>query len=225
MSAQSGYEVKGFVLDQVGPIVGATVVEQGTSNGTSTGLDGEYKFSVSGAEAIVEISCIGYKTQTFKASQVPQRLTLDEDALFLDDVVVIGYGTVKKEDMTGSIVAIKSDELSRGAVVSTQDMLKGKIPGLHIIPGDGGPGSGSTIRIRGAASLNASNNPLIVIDGVPIADNGGQGMSNPLDMLNPNDIDSFTVLKDASSAAIYGSRGANGVIIVTTKTGAHPMVS
>ncbi len=206
VSAQSGYEVKGFVLDQVGPIVGATVVEQGTSNGTSTGLDGEYKFSVSGAEAIVEISCIGYKTQTFKASQVPQRLTLDEDALFLDDVVVIGYGTVKKEDMTGSIVAIKSDELSRGAVVSTQDMLKGKVPGLHIIPGDGGPGSGSTIRIRGAASLNASNNPLIVIDGVPIADNGGQGMSNPLDMLNPNDIDSFTVLKDASSAAIYGSR-------------------
>lgn len=227
MSAQSGYEVKGFVLDQVGPIVGATVVEQGTSNGTSTGLDGEYKFSVSGAEAIVEISCIGYKTQTFKASQVPQRLTLDEDALFLDDVVVIGYGTVKKEDMTGSIVAIKSDELSRGAVVSTQDMLKGKVPGLHIIPGDGGPGSGSTIRIRGAASLNASNNPLIVIDGVPIADNGGQGMSNPLDMLNPNDIDSFTVLKDASSAAIYGSRASNGVIIITTKRGltSRPTVS
>ncbi len=227
VSAQSGYEVKGFVLDQVGPIVGATVVEQGTSNGTSTGLDGEYKFSVSGAEAIVEISCIGYKTQTFKASQVPQRLTLDEDALFLDDVVVIGYGTVKKEDMTGSIVAIKSDELSRGAVVSTQDMLKGKVPGLHIIPGDGGPGSGSTIRIRGAASLNASNNPLIVIDGVPIADNGGQGMSNPLDMLNPNDIDSFTVLKDASSAAIYGSRASNGVIIITTKRGltSRPTVS
>lgn len=96
VSAQSGYEVKGFVLDQVGPIVGATVVEQGTSNGTSTGLDGEYEFSVSDAEAIVEISCIGYKTQTFKASQVPQRLTLDEDALFLDDVVVIGYGTVKR---------------------------------------------------------------------------------------------------------------------------------
>ena len=227
VSAQSGYEVKGFVLDQVGPIVGATVVEQGTSNGTSTGLDGEYEFSVSDAEAIVEISCIGYKTQTFKASQVPQRLTLDEDALFLDDVVVIGYGTVKKEDMTGSIVAVKSDELSRGAVVSTQDMLKGKVPGLHIIPGDGGPGSGSTIRIRGAASLNASNNPLIVIDGVPIADNGGQGMSNPLDMLNPNDIDSFTVLKDASSAAIYGSRASNGVIIITTKRGltSRPAVS
>lgn len=217
--AQSGYEVKGVVVDQLGPVIGATVIEQGTSNGTSTGLDGDYVLKVSSADAIVEISCIGYTSLTFKASEVPARVVLGEDALFLDDVVVIGYGTVKKNDMTGSIVAVKADEISRGAIVSTQDMLKGKIPGLHIIPGDGGPGSGSTIRIRGAASLNASNNPLIVIDGVPIADNAGTGMSNPLDMLNPNDIESFTVLKDASSAAIYGSRASNGVIIITTKKG------
>ena len=225
--AQGGYEVKGVVVDAIGPVIGATVIEQGTTNGTSTGLDGDYVLTVSSADAVVEISCIGYASQTFVASQVPATVTLGEDTQFLDEVVVIGYGTVKKEDMTGSITAIKSEELNRGAMVNTQDMLKGKVPGLHIIPGDGGPGSGSTIRIRGAASLNASNDPLIVIDGVPIAREGGFGMSNPLDMINPNDIESFTVLKDASSAAIYGSRASNGVILITTKKGkgSKPQVS
>ena len=217
--AQGGYEVKGVVVDAIGPIIGATVIEQGTTNGASTGLDGDYVLTVSSANAVVEISCIGYATQTFPASAVPAVITLSEDTTFLDEVVVIGYGSVKKEDMTGSVTAIKSEELNRGAMVSTQDMLKGKVPGLLITPGDGGPGSGSTIRIRGAASLNASNDPLIVIDGVPIAREGGYGMSNPLDMINPNDIESFTVLKDASSAAIYGSRASNGVILITTKKG------
>ena len=225
--AQGGYEVKGVVVDAIGPVIGATVIEQGTTNGTSTGLDGDYVLTVSSANAVVEISCIGYATQTFVASQLPKTVTLSEDTTFLDEVVVIGYGTVKKEDMTGSITAIKSEELNRGAMVSTQDMLKGKVPGLLITPGDGGPGSGSTIRIRGAASLNASNDPLIVIDGVPIAREGGYGMSNPLDMINPNDIESFTVLKDASSAAIYGSRASNGVILITTKKGktSRPQIS
>ncbi len=217
--AQSGYEVKGVVVDAIGPIIGATVIEQGTTNGVSTGLDGDYVLTVSSADAVVEISCIGYASQQFVASQVPATITLSEDTQFLDEVVVIGYGTVKKEDMTGSITAIKNEELNRGAMVNTQDMLKGKVPGLHIIPGDGGPGSGSTIRIRGAASLNASNDPLIVIDGVPISSGSGAGMSNPLDLINPNDIESFTVLKDASSAAIYGSRASNGVIMITTKKG------
>ena len=227
VSAQGGYEVKGVIQDQLGPVIGATIMEQGTSNGTSSSLDGDFTLSVSGPDAMVEISCIGYRTVTFKASGVPSVITLEEDTLFLDDVVVIGYGTVKKEDMTGSVVAIKSEELNRGAVVSTQDMLKGKVPGLQIIPGDGGPGSGSTIRIRGAASLNASNDPLIVIDGVPIAADGGAGMANPLETINPNDIESFTVLKDASSAAIYGSRASKGVIIITTKRGkgGRPQVS
>ncbi len=217
--AQGGYEVKGVVVDAIGPIIGATVIEQGTANGTSTGLDGDYVLTVSSADAVVEISCIGYASQQFVASQVPATITLGEDTEFLDEVVVIGYGTVKKEDMTGSITAIKSEELNRGAMVNTQDMLKGKVPGLHIIPGDGGPGSGSTIRIRGAASLNASNDPLIVIDCVPVSSGSGAGMSNPLDLINPNDIESFTVLKDASSAAIYGSRASNGVIMITTKKG------
>ena len=226
-AAQDAYVVKGVIQDQIGPVIGATVMEQGTTNGASTGLDGDYTIAVSGPDAMLEFSCIGYKTQIFKASEVPATVMLEEDTFFLDDVVVIGYGTVKKEDMTGSIVAIKTEELNRGAVVSTQDMLKGKVPGLQIIPGDGGPGSGSTIRIRGAASLNASNDPLIVIDGVPIAADGGAGMANPLETINPNDIESFTVLKDASSAAIYGSRASNGVIIITTKRGkgGRPQVS
>ena len=225
--AQGNYEVKGVVVDAVGPVIGATVVEKGTSNGTSTGLDGDYVLNVSSADALVEISCIGYATQTFVASQLPKTVTLTEDTTFLDEVVVIGYGSVKKEDMTGSVTAIKSEELNRGAMVNTQEMLKGKVPGLHVIPGDGGPGSGSTIRIRGAASLRASNDPLIIIDGVPVSTGAGAGMSNPLDMINPNDIESFTVLKDASSAAIYGSRASNGVIMITTKKGkgAKPQVS
>ena len=191
VSAQGGYEVKGIGVDALGPVIGATVIEKGTVNGVSTGLDGDYILMVASADALVEISCIGYATQTFVASQVPATVTLGEDTQFLDEVVVIGYGSVKKEDMTGSITAIKADEVNRGAVVSTQDMLKGKVSGLYVMPGDGGPGSGSTIRIRGAASLNASKDPLIVIDGVPIASGAGSGMSNPLETINPNDIESF----------------------------------
>ena len=155
--AQGGYQVKGVVVDAAGPVIGATVIEQGTTNGTSTGLDGDYVLTVKSADAMVEISCIGYASQVFKASEVPSTITLAEDAEFLDDVVVIGYGTVKKNDMTGSVTAIKTEELNRGAIVSTQDMLKGKVAGLQVIPGDGRPGGGSTIRVRGAASLNASN--------------------------------------------------------------------
>lgn len=217
--AQGKYQVKGVVEDAMGPVIGATVLEVGTANGVSTGLDGDYILTVSSADATVEISCIGYATQTFKASAVPARVVLTEDTNFLDEVVVIGYGTVKKSDMTGSVTAIKNEEINRGAIVSTQDMLKGKVAGLQVVPGSGEPGSGSTIRIRGAASLNASNNPLVVIDGVPIAEGAGKGMSNPLESINPNDIESFTVLKDASSAAIYGSRASNGVIMITTKKG------
>ena len=217
--AQGGYTVQGTVNDQLGPVIGAAVVEQGTSNGTSTGIDGGYSLTVTGPSAMVEISCIGYVSQTFEAAAVPDVVVLKEDSEYLDEVVVIGYGTVRKDDVTGSVAAVKADDINRGTVVNTQDMLKGKVPGLLVTPGDGGPGSGSRIRIRGSASLNASNDPLIVIDGVPIAQGAGGSMSNPLDLLNPNDIESFTVLKDASSAAIYGSRASNGVILITTKKG------
>ena len=218
-SLYAGYEVSGTVTDEVGPVSGATVVEKGTYNGTITDTDGRYTLVVSGPAAEVEVSCIGYASQTYEAASVPRVIVLREDAEFLDEVVVIGYGKVKKDDLTGSISAIKAEDINRGAVVSPQDMLKGKIAGVLITPGDGGPGSGSRIRIRGSASLNASNDPLIVIDGVPIAQGAGGAMSNPLDLLNPNDIESFTILKDASSAAIYGSRASNGVIIITTKKG------
>ena len=217
--AQDGYAVTGKIVDEYGPVIGTTVIEQGTATGTMTDVDGNFSLLVSGPEAQVEISCMGYAPQVFKASQVPGTITLKEDAQFLDEVVVIGYGTVKKDDMTGSITAIKAEELNRGAVVNTQDMLKGKVAGVLVTPGDGGPGSGSRIRIRGSASLNASNDPLIVIDGVPIAQGAGGAMSNPLDLLNPDDIESFTILKDASASAIYGSRASNGVIIITTKKG------
>ena len=217
----AGYEVKGVVVDDSGmPVLGATVIERGTANGVSTDVDGSYVIRTAGPESVVEISYVGYKTVSLVASSSSlAHVSLEVDAMGIDDVVVIGYGTVKKNDMTGSVVAIKAEEFNRGAVVSAQDMLKGKIPGVHIIPGDGGPGSSSTIRVRGAASLNASNDPLIVIDGVPIAVDGGKGMGNPLETINPNDIESFTVLKDASAAAIYGSRASNGVILVTTKKG------
>ena len=217
--AQGGYEVKGVVVDAIGPVIGATVIEQGTTNGTATGLDGDYVLTVSSADAVVEISCIGYATQTFVASQLPKTVTLAEDQLFLDDVVVIGYGTVKKEDMTGSVVAIEAEEINRGAVTSPSSMLVGKVSGLHITPANGQPGASSTIRIRGAASLTATNDPLIVIDGVPVTGDGGAGMGDPLATVNPNDIESYSVLKDASATAIYGSRASNGVIIITTKKG------
>ena len=225
--AQGGYTVKGVVEDELGPVAGATVMEQGTQNGTTTGLDGDFSLKVSGPDSPVEISCVGYVSQTYPASKVPQKVVLKEDSEYLDEVVVIGYGTAKKDDMTGSVAAIKAEDLNRGAVVNTQDMIKGKVPGVLVTPGDGGPGSGSRIRVRGSASLNASNDPLIVIDGVPIAQGAGGAMSNPLDLLNPNDIESFSVLKDASAAAIYGSRASNGVILITTKkgTGTSPKVS
>ena len=225
--AQGGYTVSGTVTDDLGPVIGATIIEQGTSNGTTTGPDGGFSLTVSGPSSPVVISCIGYESQIFEASALPSTITMKEDSEYLDEAVVVGYGTVRKDDMTGSVAAVKADEINRGAVTSTQDMLKGKIAGVLVTPGDGGPGSGSRIRIRGAASLNASNDPLIIIDGVPIANGAGGGMSNPLDLLNPNDIESFSVLKDASAAAIYGSRASNGVIIITTKkgSGSRPQVT
>lgn len=247
LSAQSRYEVQGVVLDQNGPVAGAAVLEigqtngaakapngskangeyNGAVNGTITDGEGQFRLMVESPDSYVEITCIGYATQVYQASRLPQQIILQEDAQYLDEVVVIGYGTVRKDDMTGSVAAIKAEDLNRGAVVSTQDLLKGKVAGLLVTPGDGGPGSGSRIRIRGAASLNASNDPLIVIDGVPIAQGAGGAMSNPLDLLNPNDIESFSVLKDASAAAIYGSRASNGVILITTKkgTGSKPQVT
>lgn len=217
--AQGGYQVKGVVVDQAGPVIGATVLEQGTANGANTGLDGDFVLTVSNANAVITVSCIGYASQTYKASELPGKILLVEDTEFLDDVVVIGYGTVKKEDMTGSVATVKADELNKGMVTTPADLLKGKSAGVVITPGSGQPGSGATIRIRGGASLNATNDPLIIIDGLPVSNGSISGMSDPLSSINPNDIESFSVLKDASATAIYGSRASNGVIVITTKKG------
>ena len=218
-SAQGGYQVKGVVLDAQGPVIGATVLEQGTANGTVTGVDGDYALKVSSADAMVEISCIGYTTVSFKASEVPSVVTIVEDSEFLDEVVVIGYGTVKKSDMTGSVSAVKADQLNKGIASSPTSLLQGKSAGVVVTAGDGAPGSSNTIRIRGGSSLKANNDPLIVVDGLPISEVGISGVSDALSSINPSDIETFTVLKDASATAIYGSRASNGVIIITTKKG------
>ncbi len=211
-------QVKGHVKDDTGePVMGATVRIIGQEGGTTTDFDGN--FSISAPEGSqLTISFMGFATQTVPARPVVN-VTLAEDTKLLEDVVVIGYGTVKKHDLTGAVTAIKPDEKNHGLVVNAQDMIQGKIAGVNVTSGGGTPGGGADIRIRGGSSLNASNNPLIVIDGLAMDDQGVKGLANPLSMVNPQDIESFTVLKDASATAIYGSRGSNGVIIITTKKG------
>ena len=220
--AQSGkYEVKGVVVDATGtPVIGATVLEQGTTNGITTDVNGQFVLMVNNEQSIVSVSFIGYVTKTLAANSTElQRVVLEEDSAMIDDVVVIGYGTVKKDDLTGSISTVKADQTNKGLATSPTDLLRGKSAGVVITTGDGAPGSAAQIRIRGGSSLNASNDPLVVVDGLPISNSGISGTSNALASINPADIESFTVLKDASATAIYGSRASNGVIIITTKKG------
>lgn len=208
-----GYQVKGIVVDPLGPVFGATVLEQGTSNGVSTGLDGDYAFTVSGPEAIVEVSCIGYATQTFKASEVPATITLSDDTTFLDEVVVIGYGSQKKKEVTGSVASIKSEDFNAGVKTNPMGLLQGKVAGLNIIKTTSDPTStGYNIQIRGFSTLDkgAGTSPLFIVDGVPVSN---------IDNISSDEIASMDVLKDGSAAAIYGTRGTNGVIIITTKRG------
>ena len=217
--AMAQMSARGVVLDasNAEPIIGASVVEVGTTNGTVTDFDGNFDLTVApGAQ--LEFSYMGYKTQVF-AAQAMMNVKLAEDVEQLEEVVVVGYGTVKKNDATGSVTAIKPDEMNKGLVTNAQDMLSGKVAGVQITSDGGAPGAGATIRIRGGSSLSASNSPLIVIDGLAMDNNGIQGVSNPLSLVNPSDIETFTVLKDASATAIYGSRASNGVIIITTKKG------
>ena len=219
--AQSKYEVKGVVVDTTGtPVIGASVVEQGTTNGVTTDVNGQYMLRVNSSESIVVISFIGYQTQSLVASSsVLSNVVLEEDSEMIDDVVVIGYGVVKKNDLTGSVSTVKADQTNKGLATSPTDLLRGKSAGVVITSGDGAPGSAAQIRIRGGSSLNASNDPLVVVDGLPISNSGISGVGNALASINPSDIESFTVLKDASATAIYGSRASNGVIIITTKKG------
>lgn len=202
------------------PLPGVTIVIENTSVGTISDVDGNFSINAAPGQSLI-FSFIGYKAQTVMvgASNVIN-VTLNIDNENIDEVVVIGYGTVKKEDATGSVVAINSKDFNKGSITSAQDLLVGKSAGVVITTAGGAPGSGSTIRIRGGSSLNASNDPLIIIDGIPIDNSNINGSSNFLSFVNPNDIETFTVLKDASAAAIYGSRASNGVIIITTKKGA-----
>lgn len=220
--AQSGrYEVKGVVVDATGtPVIGASVVEQGTTNGITTDLNGQFVLNVNSSESVVVVSFIGFETQALAAnSELLQRVVLVEDSAMIDDVVVIGYGVVKKNDLTGSVSTVKADQTNKGLATSPTDLLRGKSAGVVITSGDGAPGSAAQIRIRGGSSLNASNDPLVVVDGLPISNSSISGVGNALASINPSDIESFTVLKDASATAIYGSRASNGVIIITTKKG------
>lgn len=201
------------------PLPGVTIVVKGTTIGTITNFDGDYSLMAETGQTLA-FSYIGYTAQELVVSDGNMiNIQLVQSIENLEEVVVIGYGTVKKEDATGSVTAISAEDFNRGNITSPQDLLVGKSSGVVITTAGGAPGSGSTIRIRGGSSLNASNDPLIIIDGIPIDNNNISGSSNFLSFVNPNDIESFNILKDASATAIYGSRASNGVIIINTKKG------
>lgn len=215
--------VNGQVKDATGEaVIGATVQVAGQAGGTITDFDGNFSIKANRGDQIT-VSFIGYVNAVVSAAPQVSVVLQEEVATALNEVVVIGYGVAKKGDLTGSVTAIKPDEKNHGLITNAQDMIQGKIAGVNVTSGGGTPGGGATIRIRGGSSLNASNDPLIVIDGLAMDAQGVKGVANPLSMVNPNDIESFTVLKDASATAIYGSRGSNGVIIITTKKGRNNM--
>ena len=209
--------IKGHVKDASGePVMGATITVKGKAVGI-TDIDGNFSIDAAPGTELT-FTFLGMSPQTVKASG-NMTVTMSNDDKQLNEVVVIGYGVAKKNDLTGSVTALKPDEKNHGIITSAQDMIQGKIAGVNVNTATGAPGEGAQIRIRGGASLAASNDPLIVIDGMPMDSNNTKGVNNPLSLVNPNDIESFTVLKDASATAIYGSRGSNGVIIITTKKG------
>ncbi|MGV8827784.1 MAG: TonB-dependent receptor [Breznakibacter sp.] len=231
----SRVKVSGLVKDEKGEvIIGASVVESGTTNGTVTNVNGEFALDVADQANLV-VSFIGYKNQTLKSnSQTLMTITMIEDTKQLDEVAVVGYGTMKKSDLTGSVGAVKAKDFNKGLVTSPSQLIQGRVTGVNIVNNGGEPGGGVTIRVRGSNSIRSGQDPLYVVDGVPlnVSDSqqpaggnvsgvGSAGRKNPLSFLNPDDIESIDVLKDASATAIYGARGANGVIIVTTKKGSE----
>lgn len=228
---QQTLKIRGTVVDAKGEtIIGANVVQKGTSNGTITDMDGNFELNVP-VEAVLSISFIGYQTKevTIKSKDTNIKIVMKDDAKTLDEVVVVGYGTMKKSDLSGAVASIKSDDLMKGNPTDLSQGLAGKIAGVVVNQSDGAPGGGMSIQVRGSNSFSTSSQPLYIVDGVPF-DTGSDpsdsdtnydsnNSSNPLSFINPHDIESIEVLKDASATAIYGSRGANGVIIITTKRG------
>ena len=192
------------------PVIGASIKVVGTSTGTVTDVDGKFSLSVSN-DAKLQVSYIGMMTKTVKATE-NMKIVLDPDNKTLDEVMVVAYGTQKKSSFTGSAKVVGSGELAKVQVTNAVDALKGQVAGVQISAASGQPGSGSTVRVRGISSVNAGNDPLIVLDGVPY--------DGDINTITPSDIENMTVLKDAASTALYGARGANGVIMITTKKGA-----
>ncbi|CAN0587734.1 unnamed protein product, partial [Ectocarpus sp. 12 AP-2014] len=222
-------EVSGTVSDASGPLPGASVLVKGTTNGTQTDFDGNYTLTAEEG-AVLIVSYIGYKTQEVAVNgRTSINFTLEEDAEALEEVVIIGYGTTTVKDATGSVTAVTAEDFNGGNIASPEQLIQGKTAGVNIQETSGEPGAGIQINIRGSNSVRANNNPLFVVDGVPLGggDTSPQGetgfgqsaVKNPLNFINPNDIESISILKDASATAIYGSRGANGVVIITTKSG------
>lgn len=226
-STQQNRKITGTVVDQAGePVIGANVVQKGTTNGTITDVDGRFTLECP-AGCQLTISFIGYQQLLVKAAD-GMKAVMKEDSKTLDEVVVVGYGFVKKSDLTGSVAQVKSEELLKNSPVSLEKGLQGRLTGVNVVSNDGAPGGGISIQIRGTNSFQGSTEPLYVIDGVPVADSNDDTInfdssspnySNALSSLNPNDIASIEILKDASATAIYGSRGANGVVMITTKSG------
>ncbi|MEN3323198.1 TonB-dependent receptor [Mariniflexile soesokkakense] len=229
-------QISGTVKDENGqPLPGVNILIKGTSNGTQTDFDGNYNIKVENSNAILVFSFIGFITQEVAiANRTVINVSLKEDVAKLDEVVVVGYGSQRQKDVTGSVSSMKSEDFNKGPQLSAQQAMQGKMAGVVIAQNSGKPGGSNTVRVRGGTSLTGVNDPLYVIDGVPISTTAGvssanirgngtdffdQEPTNPLMTINPNDIESITVLKDASSTAIYGSRGANGVIVITTKKG------
>ncbi|MGZ4017701.1 MAG: SusC/RagA family TonB-linked outer membrane protein [Flavisolibacter sp.] len=213
--------ITGRVTDSIGNGVAnvSVTVKEAPSRGTTTAADGRYSISVPANATRLVFSSVGYAYREAPINGNSVNVRLTGTTSDLNTVVVIGYGTARKKDLTGSIATVNAKDFQKGVITTPDQLIAGKVAGVSITPNDGAPGSGSTIRIRGGSSLNASNDPLIVIDGMPLSNGGISGIANPLAMINPNDIASFTVLKDASATAIYGSRASNGVIIITTKKG------
>ena len=218
--AQTQKTITGTVIDELGEsVIGATVKAINTSMGTITDIDGNFTLQVPAEVKQLTISYVGYVTQTVDITSEPIRVQLKSDNQLLQEVVVVGYGVTRKSDLTGSVSTMKADDFNGGTINSPEQLINGKVSGVQIMSSGGSPSAGSSIRIRGGASLNASNDPLIVVDGVPLENGGITGSGNFMSMINPSDIESMTVLKDASSTAIYGSRASNGVLLITTKKG------
>ena len=228
------HTVSGTIVDgsdNEEPLIGATVQVPGTSTGTVADLDGNFTITLPEGKHILQVSMIGYKTQVLNVKDKSVlKVIMHVEATLMDEVVVVGYGTMKKSDLSGSVAQIKSEDLVRGNATDVARGLQGKIAGVQVSQSDGSPGAGVSITVRGANSFSTSSQPLYIVDGVPYGTNpngtpsssaneGNNQFTSPLNMINPNDIEKIEVLKDASATAIYGSRGANGVVIITTKKG------